>query len=54
LTAFVHNVVFDAEQPRRLGRFWSDVTGHPVADEREDFVRLQAPTADPDPDPGPR
>jgi hypothetical protein len=41
--AFVHNVVFDAEQPRRLGRFWSEVTGYTVADERDDFVRLQAP-----------
>lgn len=39
----VHNVTFDAEQPRRLGRFWSGVTGYTVADERDDFVRLRAP-----------
>jgi hypothetical protein len=44
VAAFVHNVVFDARQPRRLGRFWSQVTGYTVADERDDFVRLRSPS----------
>jgi catechol 2,3-dioxygenase-like lactoylglutathione lyase family enzyme len=39
----IHNVTFDAEEPRRLGRFWSDVTGYTMVDQRDDFVRLQAP-----------
>src|SRR5918994_4573754 len=41
--AYIHNVTFDAEQPRCLGRFWSQVTGYIVVDERDDFVRLRAP-----------
>jgi catechol 2,3-dioxygenase-like lactoylglutathione lyase family enzyme len=41
--AYIHNVTFDAEQPRTLGRFWSHVTGYDVVDERDDFVRLRAP-----------
>jgi catechol 2,3-dioxygenase-like lactoylglutathione lyase family enzyme len=41
--SLVHNVTFDAREPRRLGRFWSAVTGYAVADERDDFVRLRAP-----------
>jgi catechol 2,3-dioxygenase-like lactoylglutathione lyase family enzyme len=41
--ASIYNVTFDAEQPRRLGRFWSEVTGYAVVDQREDFVRLRAP-----------
>ncbi|MDY7100197.1 MAG: VOC family protein [Actinomycetota bacterium] len=41
--AFIYNVTFDAREPRRLGRFWSEVTGYAVTDERDDFVRLRAP-----------
>lgn len=43
MTAFIYNVTFDATQPRLLGHFWSDVTGYPIADERDEFVRLRAP-----------
>jgi hypothetical protein len=43
VAAFVHNVTFDAEEPRRLGRFWAAVTDYTVVDERDDFVRLRAP-----------
>lgn len=43
MPAFIHNVTFDAREPRLLGRFWSRVTGYAVVDERDDFVRLQAP-----------
>jgi len=43
MSAFIHNVTFDARDPRLLGRFWSRVTGYAVVDERDDFVRLQAP-----------
>jgi catechol 2,3-dioxygenase-like lactoylglutathione lyase family enzyme len=45
MRALIHNVVFDATDPRRLGRFWSQATGYAVAEERPDFVRLQAPDA---------
>jgi hypothetical protein len=43
MSAFIYNVTFDAKEPRALGRFWSAVTSYTVADERDDFVRLQAP-----------
>lgn len=43
MPAYIYNVTFDAEQPRTLGRFWSEVTGYSVVDERDDFVRLRAP-----------
>ena len=43
MTAFIFNVTFDAEEPRLLGRFWSEVTGYPIAEERDDFLRLRAP-----------
>jgi catechol 2,3-dioxygenase-like lactoylglutathione lyase family enzyme len=43
MSAFIHNITFDARDPRLLGRFWSRVTGYAVVDERDDFVRLQAP-----------
>src|SRR5215204_4981029 len=43
MSAFIHNVTFDAGDPRLLGRFWSQVTGYAVVDERDDFVRLRAP-----------
>jgi hypothetical protein len=42
---FTHNVTFDASDPLLLGRFWSQVTGYAVVDERDEFVRLQAPDA---------
>jgi catechol 2,3-dioxygenase-like lactoylglutathione lyase family enzyme len=43
MAAFIHNVTFDARDPKLLGRFWSQVTGYTVVDERDDFVRLRAP-----------
>lgn len=43
MPAYIHNVTFDARQPRTLGRFWSEVIGYRVVDERDDFVRLRAP-----------
>jgi catechol 2,3-dioxygenase-like lactoylglutathione lyase family enzyme len=43
MSAFIHNVAFDAGDPRLLGRFWSRVTGYEVVDERDEFVRLRAP-----------
>ena len=43
MTSFVYNVTFDAQDPRRLGRFWSEVTGYAVAEDTDDFVRLRAP-----------
>ena len=46
MSTFIHNVTFDASDPRLLGRFWSRVTGFAVVDERDDFVRLQAPDAE--------
>lgn len=45
MSAFIHNVTFDASDPRLLGRFWSQVTGYTVVDDRDEFVRLQAPDA---------
>jgi catechol 2,3-dioxygenase-like lactoylglutathione lyase family enzyme len=45
VSAFIHNVTFDARDPRLLGRFWSRVTGYTVIDERDEFVRLRAPDA---------
>jgi hypothetical protein len=45
MSAFIHNVTFDAKDPRLLGRFWSQVTGYGVVDERDEFVRLRAPDA---------
>lgn len=43
MPAYIYNVTFDAKQPRRLGRFWSEVTGYRVVDERDDFVKLRSP-----------
>lgn len=43
MSSFIYNVTFDARQPRILARFWSEVTGYPVTDERDDVVRLRAP-----------
>jgi hypothetical protein len=43
VTAFIHNVTFDAEDPRALGEFWSAATGYTVAVSRENFVALRAP-----------
>lgn len=48
--ALIFNVTFDARDPRSLARFWSEVTGYTVADERDDFVRLKAPGATAAPD----
>ncbi|MGI9603438.1 MAG: VOC family protein [Acidimicrobiales bacterium] len=43
MSSFIFNVTFDARDPRALSRFWSSVTGYDVAEQRDDFVRLQAP-----------
>lgn len=43
MSAFIYNVTFDAREPRVLARFWSEVTGYAIADERADFVALRAP-----------
>lgn len=43
MSAYIYNVTFDARQPRLLGRFWSEVTGYSIVDERDDFVKLRAP-----------
>jgi Glyoxalase-like domain len=43
MSAFINNVTFDAKDPRLLGRFWSQVTGYAVVDERDEFVRLRSP-----------
>jgi catechol 2,3-dioxygenase-like lactoylglutathione lyase family enzyme len=43
MSSFIFNVTFDCAEPRSLGRFWSDVTGYELVEERDDFVRLQAP-----------
>ena len=43
MPAYIYNVTFDARQPRLLGRFWSEVTGYSVVDERDDFVKLLSP-----------
>ena len=43
MTAFVYNITFNAVRPRELARFWSSVTGYPITDEHDDFVRLRAP-----------
>jgi hypothetical protein len=40
--AFIYNVTFDALDPPGLARFWSAVTGYPIAEERPDFVRLRS------------
>jgi hypothetical protein len=45
MSTFIHNVTFDANNPRLLGRFWSRVTGYAMVEERDDFVRLRAPDA---------
>ena len=36
-------VTFDCENPRRLAKFWSDVTHYPVVMEEDDCVALAAP-----------
>ena len=36
-------VTFDCENPRRLARFWSQVTDYPAVMEEDDCVALAAP-----------
>jgi hypothetical protein len=60
--AFIYNVTFDALDAIALGRFWAQVTGYAITEQRPDFVRLRAPDgrgvrhilffAVPDPTPG--
>jgi catechol 2,3-dioxygenase-like lactoylglutathione lyase family enzyme len=42
------NVTFDAQDPRRLGRFWSHVLGYSVIEERPELVRLRGDPSAPD------
>ena len=41
--AVVFNITFNARDPRGLVRFWSEVTGYPVAEQTDDLVRLRGP-----------
>ena len=43
MPAFISNVTFDCQDPRRLAQFWGAVTGYTVLVEQDDFVALQAP-----------
>ena len=43
MSSFIYNVTFDCEDPRSLARFWAEVTSYAMVEERDDFVRLQAP-----------
>jgi hypothetical protein len=43
MSAFISNVTFDCQDPRRLAQFWGVVTGYTVLVEQDDFVALQAP-----------
>ena len=43
MASFIFNVTFDCADPRRLARFWSEVTGYQPAEESDGFVRLRAP-----------
>jgi hypothetical protein len=43
MPTFISNVTFDCADPRRLGMFWSAVTGYTTVVERDDFVALAAP-----------
>jgi hypothetical protein len=43
MTSFIFNVTFDCAHPRTLARFWSEVTGYAIAEERDDYARLHAP-----------
>ena len=36
-------MTFDCADPPSLARFWSDVTGYRLVEERDDFARLKAP-----------
>ena len=43
MPSFIFNVTFDCEEPRSLARFWAEVTGYSLVEERDDFARLKAP-----------
>lgn len=43
MASFIMYVTFDCADPRRLGAFWSNVTGYPPVMENDDFVALAAP-----------
>ena len=43
MSAFISNVTFDCQDPRRLAAFWGAVTGYTDLVEDDDFVALQAP-----------
>ena len=43
MASFIFNVTFDCADPGSLGRFWSEVTGYELVEERDDLVRLKAP-----------
>lgn len=35
MSSFIYNITFDCADPRALARFWGQVTGWPVTEERE-------------------
>lgn len=43
MSSFIMYVTFDCENPRRLGAFWSEVTGYAVVMDEDTFVALAAP-----------
>jgi len=43
VSSFIFNVTFDCADPRALARFWSSAIGYPIAEERDDYARLEAP-----------
>lgn len=43
MSSFILYVTFDCADPRRLGTFWSEVTGYAPVMESDDFVALAAP-----------
>ncbi len=43
VSAFIKYVTFDCTDPRRLAKFWSEVTGYRALAERDEFVALAAP-----------
>lgn len=43
MSAFIFNVTFDCQNPKRLAEFWSSVTGYEATTANDDFVALHAP-----------
>jgi predicted enzyme related to lactoylglutathione lyase len=43
MSSFIMYVTFDCANPKRIGAFWSEVTGYSAVMEEDDFVALAAP-----------